>query len=78
MYIIFYNMYNIFYILTKVIIEWPYFSLLKNQTEKQLKRVAMTKKNCRYQYWSPGIYSTVTDLARFLGWSTLHPRMTAM
>jgi hypothetical protein len=35
---------NIFYILTKAIIEWPYFSLLKNQTEKQLKRVAMTKK----------------------------------
>ena len=23
-------------------------------------------------------YSTVTDLARFLGWSTLHPRITAM
>ena len=47
MYIIFYNMTNIFYILTKAIIEWPYFSLLKNQTEKQLKLVAMTKKNCR-------------------------------
>jgi hypothetical protein len=25
-----------------------------------------------------GIYSTVTLLARFLGWSTLHPRATAM
>jgi len=25
-----------------------------------------------------GHYSTVTLLARFLGWSTLHPRMTAM
>lgn len=24
------------------------------------------------------IYSTVTDLARFLGWSTLHPLSTAM
>ncbi len=25
-----------------------------------------------------GGYSTVTDLARFLGWSTLQPRITAM
>ncbi len=24
------------------------------------------------------VYSTVTDLARFLGWSTLQPRITAM
>jgi len=24
------------------------------------------------------VYSTVTDLARFLGWSTLHPLSTAM
>ncbi len=23
-------------------------------------------------------YSTVTDLAKFLGWSTLHPRMMAI
>jgi hypothetical protein len=23
-------------------------------------------------------YSTVTDFARFLGWSTLHPRSTAI
>jgi hypothetical protein len=28
----------------------------------------------RYQFAG---YSTVTDLARFLGWSTLHPRATA-
>jgi hypothetical protein len=27
---------------------------------------------------SPRIYSTVTDLARFLGWSTSQPRRTAM
>ena len=24
------------------------------------------------------VYSTVTDFARFLGWSTSHPRLTAM
>ena len=24
------------------------------------------------------VYSTVTDFARFRGWSTLHPRFTAM
>ena len=28
----------------------------------------------RYQFAG---YSTVTDLARFLGWSTLQPRLTA-
>ena len=67
MYVIFYNMTNIFYILTDVIIEWPQFSLLKNQTEKQLKRATMTNKSCRDKKMSQPIYSTVTDLARFLG-----------
>ena len=28
--------------------------------------------------YEPSLYSTVTDFARFLGWSTLHPRATAM
>jgi hypothetical protein len=28
--------------------------------------------------WSLKYYSTVTDFARFLGWSTLHPRITAI
>jgi hypothetical protein len=39
----------------------------------------MEQRASRYSRSNSEIYySTVTDLARFLGWSTLQPRITAM
>ena len=43
----------------------------EHDRNKELGIDPITKMGCR-------AYSTVTDLAKFLGWSTLHPLITAM
>ena len=49
-----------------------------------LIHIIFTKDLSKYQdkshiiMWGKWIYSTVTDLAKFLGWSTLQPLITAM
>lgn len=48
---------------------------MKKKREKNVKRSALDKFYVLFVNW---IYSTVTDLAKFLGQSTLHPRKTAM
>ena len=39
----------------------------------ELARMGYQARLCPY-----GVYSTVTDLARFRAWSTLHPRIRAI
>jgi len=50
---------------------------LKSSTKKRTKMAeSFTRKGD--QNAPNGDYSTVTDFARFLGWSTLHPRIIAI
>ncbi len=46
--------------------------------QKQIPCANDRKKGKDGQMRLPETYSTVTDLARFLGWSTSQPRRTAM
>ena len=50
------------------------------ENQEWMKRITSGAYQSYYkaQYRWIADYSTVTDLARFLGWSTLQPRITAM
>jgi len=58
------------------------FSLAKpfaNFFKKKRATLQMEQRASRYSRSNSEIYySTVTDFAKFLGWSTLQPRITAM
>ena len=51
-------------------------SVFGPQTIEASSSLGFAPSGLQQAHWPP--YSTVTDLARFLGWSTSHPRRTAM
>ena len=60
----------------------PIVNIKTDKTENHFSEVMVSplESGCisNDQLDAVGNYSTVTDFARFLGWSTLQPRITAM
>ncbi len=48
------------------------------QIRKSVKKGPLKMSGPSTSYKCISTYSTVTDFAKFLGWSTLHPLITAM
>jgi hypothetical protein len=60
----------------------PVFIQEGNDVNMKTSRVSVTPpksgRKAKNQIEPVEAYSTVTDFAKFLGWSTLHPLMTAI
>jgi len=65
----------------KVKLNVPLIMGYERDAEASRRTLCVGERSSQPQRRKPNIghdYSTVTDLARFLGWSTLHPRITAI